>query len=124
MASYLKIILLFLLLGSWSLFSALAAQASDSTLIGLLTDGARLIDVRSPAEFAIGAVPGSVNIPLDSLAQYQGWLAQQPHLIVYCQAGGRSARAQQWLLQRGIKGVTNAGAYQRVAALVPPRIAP
>ncbi|MBE0582974.1 MAG: hypothetical protein IH612_04350, partial [Desulfofustis sp.] len=30
----------------------------------LLIDGVPLIDVRAPVEFAAGAVPGAVNLPL------------------------------------------------------------
>lgn len=37
---------------------------SDSQLVELFTRGAPLIDVRAPIEYAAGAIPGSVNLPL------------------------------------------------------------
>lgn len=57
-----------------------------------------LVDVRTPAEFASGHVPGAVNIPLDAVGQtteLDGLESQEIYLI--CQSGGRSSRAQQLL---------------------------
>jgi tRNA 2-selenouridine synthase len=37
---------------------------SHADLVGLLAAGTPFLDVRAPAEFAVGAVPGAVNLPL------------------------------------------------------------
>jgi phage shock protein E len=56
--------------------------------------GALLLDVRTPAEFAGGHVDGALNIPVQVLGQRLGDLgAKDREIVVYCQSGGRSARA-------------------------------
>jgi len=50
--------------------------------------GARLIDIRSPSEFARMHVPGSLNIPQDQLAAAR--LPQGP-LLFTCRSGARTA---------------------------------
>jgi pyruvate/2-oxoglutarate dehydrogenase complex dihydrolipoamide dehydrogenase (E3) component/rhodanese-related sulfurtransferase len=54
--------------------------------------GATLIDVRTVAEHAAGHIPGSLNIPMDSLRER---LDQVPrdNVIVYCQVGMRGHTA-------------------------------
>jgi rhodanese-related sulfurtransferase len=62
--------------------------------------GATLIDVRSPAEHAQAAIPGSVNLPLHQLVER---LAEVPegHLVVYCRTGERSSTAASLLDRAG-----------------------
>lgn len=62
-----------------------------------------LIDVRSPAEFASGHVPGARNMPLDRLDPAA--LAAEPRngpLHVICQGGVRSRKACEQLAAAGI----------------------
>jgi phage shock protein E len=67
------------------------------------------VDVRSPAEFASGHVEGALNIPLDQFTQkYATALpdkAQQ--IVVYCQSGGRSGQAAQFLKQQQYTDIVN-----------------
>lgn len=81
-----------------------AAGTGDSIqwheLDGALADGATLIDVRSPAEHASGAIPGSVNVPLDDLRRRIGELPDGD-LVVHCQVGQRGHTAARILAQRG-----------------------
>ncbi len=65
-----------------------------------LTAGAHLIDVRSPDEHAAGAVPGSINAPLDTLRATARSLPDGP-LIVHCQVGQRGHTAARLLSQLG-----------------------
>jgi rhodanese-related sulfurtransferase len=70
-------------------------------------DGAVVVDVRSPAEFAGGHVPGAVNVPLDRVVgapELASFAGQTVHLI--CQSGGRSGRAAA-LLANGNSPVVN-----------------
>ena len=62
--------------------------------------GATLIDVRSPAEFAAGAIPGARSIPLDELRERIDELPAGP-LVVHCQVGLRGHVATRLLLQHG-----------------------
>lgn len=62
--------------------------------------GVGLIDVRSPAEFAAGSIPGAVNVPLDDLRDRLDGLPSGP-LVVHCQVGLRGHVATRLLLQHG-----------------------
>ncbi len=62
--------------------------------------GATLIDVRSPQEYEGGAIPGSVNIPLDTLRDGVDALPGGD-LIVHCQVGQRGHTAARILAQCG-----------------------
>lgn len=50
-----------------------------------------IIDVREPAEFASGHVPGARNMPLSQFNPAA--VPQDKDVVLICQAGGRSARA-------------------------------
>jgi phage shock protein E len=82
----------------------------------LVEAGALLLDVRTPAEFAGHHVPGALNIPVQTLAQRLVDVGSKDReVVVYCQSGGRSARAAAELRQVGYKvydlgGIGNWGA--------------
>ncbi|MEV0992978.1 rhodanese-like domain-containing protein [Streptomyces sp. NPDC049949] len=63
------------------------------------------VDVRTPAEFASGHLPDSVNIPLDRIARALPELrkaAEQGPLLVVCASGARSENAVATLASHGI----------------------
>jgi rhodanese-related sulfurtransferase/biotin operon repressor len=54
-------------------------------LLELVRSGeAVVIDVRPPAEYKAGHIPGAVNIPLDSLPQKLKELPQDQEVVAYC----------------------------------------
>lgn len=65
-----------------------------------LIAGATLIDVRTEAEHARGAIPGALNVPLDDLRERLGELPDGP-LVVHCQVGLRGHLATRILTQHG-----------------------
>jgi rhodanese-related sulfurtransferase len=72
--------------------------------------GAKIIDVRSPDEFADGAYPKAKNIPLAVLPARMNELEPKDSAIVlYCASGARSAQAARLLKAAGFSDVTNAG---------------
>lgn len=73
--------------------------------------GATLIDVRAPAEFAAGAIPGAVNLPLDELRERLDDLPDAP-LVVHCQVGLRGHIATRLLLQHGFEVRNLDGGYR------------
>lgn len=73
--------------------------------------GAQLVDVRTPAEFGQGNVPGSVNIPLDQLQLRAAEIDPGRPVIVFCASGGRSGVAKQFLEREGCVEVHNGGAW-------------
>ena len=53
--------------------------------------GAVLLDVRTPQEYCEGRIPGSRNIPLQSLGQVEAIARDKgTPLFVYCYSGARS----------------------------------
>ena len=72
--------------------------------------GPLVVDVRTRREFAGGAYPGAVNIPVDELEGRIVELGKRDREItVYCASGARSAYAQQMLVAHGFENVTNGG---------------
>lgn len=87
------------------------AQAQDS--------GAVLIDVRSPAEFAAGAIPGAINIPVDELRERMDEvraLAEGHEVIVHCAVGVRGHVACRILAGHDIPARNLDGGYKTWAA--------
>ncbi|MBL0043804.1 MAG: MFS transporter [Flavobacteriales bacterium] len=62
----------------------------------------RIVDVRSPEEYASGHLPEAVNIPIDGLLQQaRSWSKRQRIITVCAKGGGRSAQAAQLLRDTG-----------------------
>ena len=81
-----------------------------STVREKIAAGARLIDVRTPAEFRDGSYPGAVNIPLASLpARMHELEPKSSSIILFCASGARSAHGARLLTQAGFSDVVNAG---------------
>lgn len=80
----------------------------------LVEAGARLVDVRTPAEFANGHLPGAINIPVQELERRMGELErkEQP-VVLYCRSGHRSGRAARMLKSNGYASVHDLGAMSR-----------
>lgn len=69
-------------------------QSEDSNL--------RVLDVRTGGEFETVHIPGSYNVPLDTLGQHVGDLADVEHRVVLvCQTGGRATQAHDKLAAAG-----------------------
>jgi phage shock protein E len=72
--------------------------------------GARIVDVRTPAEFQDGAYKAAVNIPLSSLAARLKELEPRDKpIVLYCASGARSGQAARMLKAAGFADVVNAG---------------
>jgi phage shock protein E len=103
--------------GVWLLVGAFVAWRFVSPLLARrkipqwLKEGAVVVDVRSSGEFAGGARPGSVNIPLDQLAKRSSELDKSKPVILCCASGTRSAMAAGVLRKQGFGRVMNAGPW-------------
>ena len=71
-----------------------------------------ILDVRTPAEFAAGHVPGAVLIPVDQLAARVGELGAPREIVVYCRTGHRSGLAEPVLEKSGFRVHQLAGSWQ------------
>lgn len=67
----------------------------------------RVLDVRSPAEFETAHIPGSYNVPLDTLREHRDELRQHldDDVVVVCRSGNRAAQAEQVLAEVGLPNV-------------------
>jgi rhodanese-related sulfurtransferase len=62
----------------------------------------RIIDVRTGGEFETMHIPGSFNIPLDTLDEHAGDLADLEHpIVLVCQSGARASKAHGALSDHG-----------------------
>ena len=78
----------------------------------LVKQGAIILDVRTKGEYAGGHIRGSVNIPLDKLADNVNKLKSKNNpIITCCASGSRSATAKGVLTNRGFTNVHNGGSW-------------
>ena len=80
----------------------------------ILKDGGALLDVRTPQEFAGGALPGAQNVPLNGIPNAMENLPKDQPVLLYCRSGARSGMAQRFLIQEGFEA-HNIGGYSRFA---------
>jgi NADPH-dependent 2,4-dienoyl-CoA reductase/sulfur reductase-like enzyme/peroxiredoxin family protein/rhodanese-related sulfurtransferase/TusA-related sulfurtransferase len=74
---------------------------------GLDRASSLLIDVRTPAEFEAGHIPGAVNIPVDEIRRRLGEIPKDKEIVVYCRVGLRGYLAYRILVQNGFPKVRN-----------------
>lgn len=79
----------------------------------LVREGAIIVDVRTGGEFNTGHIKGSVNIPVDKIANNADKLkAKKKPIITCCASGSRSAMAKSVLKGKGITDVYNGGSWR------------
>ncbi len=86
-------------------------QTIKKRLSSILKQGAIIIDVRSGAEFAAGACPGSLNVPLEQLERKIKSFDKETAYIVCCASGARSRMAESIFRRHGFTHVLNAGSW-------------
>lgn len=95
--------------GSARADSEAARTVSTDELAALAAkpDGPLMLDVRTPAEFAAGHIPGAVNVPIDELGGRLATLSQarERGVVVYCERGVRAGKAAAQLRSAGIPAV-------------------
>ena len=86
---------------------SLPAEVSAADALALRDEGAFILDVRQPDEWATGHIPDATLIPLGDLP---GRLAEVPRdrqVVVVCRSGNRSAQGRDILLGAGYPSVTS-----------------
>ncbi len=76
-----------------------------------------ILDVRSPAEFKAGHVPGAVNISVDVLRNRLDELPRDQPIVTYCKIGMRGYLATRILMQRGFTVSNIGGGYTTYQAM-------
>lgn len=64
-----------------------------------------ILDVREPAEYAFGHIPGAISIPLGDLESKYTELNQDHEIYIVCRTGSRSDLACQELAKKGYRVV-------------------
>jgi rhodanese-related sulfurtransferase len=79
----------------------------------LVAAGVKVVDVRTPEEYAAGHVPGAVNIPFDRMAARHGEIGPPATpVLLYCRSGRRSGIAAGTLAEKGFTSVWDMRTYQ------------
>jgi len=95
-----------------NVLSGLVKVIDYKAVAKLTPQDAFILDVRTPAEVKSGAIPGSVNIPVDELRGRLNEIPKNKKIIVYCRVGLRGYIAARILMQHGFTEVYNlSGGY-------------
>ena len=96
-----------------SIIKSLLGIGPKTNFAELVQQGALILDVRTKGEYASGHINGSVNIPVEQLANNLNKLKDKKRIIITCCASGmRSASAKGILTSNGFSTVHNGGAWQ------------
>lgn len=74
-----------------------------------LAQGAAVIDVREPAEYRTGHLPGAVSIPMGQLPSRLGEIDRSRPVYVVCASGNRSSAMVDVLTAAGFDAFNIAG---------------
>ena len=97
-----------------------AGQMSAKDALAHLKQGALVIDVRSPGEFASGHLARAINIPLDQIEAAVPKRVQDKNqvMLLHCASGVRSGMAKSKLRAMGYANSFNLGSYGRAESIV------
>jgi NADPH-dependent 2,4-dienoyl-CoA reductase/sulfur reductase-like enzyme/rhodanese-related sulfurtransferase len=93
-----------------NMMSGLLKTAQWNQTQELRNSGYQLIDVRTPSEYAIGSIPGAINIPVDEIRTRVAEIKQEP-ILVNCQVGQRGHTATMLLKELGFDATNLDGGY-------------
>ncbi|MFZ5851777.1 MAG: rhodanese-like domain-containing protein [Actinomycetota bacterium] len=96
--------------------AAAPARVGATEAAALVRQGALLLDVREPAEWAAGHAPQARHIPLGQLAGRLAELPADRPVVTVCRSGARSARAAALLARQGRPASNLAGGMHAWAA--------
>jgi rhodanese-related sulfurtransferase len=97
--------------------AALAPEVDVAAAAALQGDGAFMLDVREPDEWAAGHIDGATLIPLGELEARVAEVPTDRKVVVVCRSGNRSATGRDILLGAGHPSATSmAGGMKAWAA--------
>jgi rhodanese-related sulfurtransferase len=93
------------------------SSTDDTTTVISLVPAGKVIDVRTPEEFAEGYVKGAVNIDVSN-PNFESQIAdldKDAAYSIYCRSGNRSAAAVEIMRNAGFTNVVDLGAVEEAA---------
>ena len=78
----------------------------------LVKEGWKVIDVRTPAEYAGGHIEGAELVPMQDVPSLT-----EGKYLVYCRSGARSGSAAAYLESKGLEAMNIGGINQFIACL-------
>jgi phage shock protein E len=97
-------------------------KVDGATARKLVASGVKVVDVRTPAEFATGHVPGAINIPHDQMAARHAEVGPpSTPVMLYCKSGRRTEVAMKALREKGFTAIYDLESYDRWAESEPKR---
>ena len=109
----------------WIILFSLSACKGDelnisdsATIKKWISDGALIVDVRTPEEFNAGNYKNSINLPVGDMEKNMEIFGDKDRrIIVYCRSGRRSSNAKKILKAHGYTKVINGGAFTEMPEL-------
>lgn len=95
-----------------------AEAAPQPTGVAAEAEGRSLLDVRTPAEVAEGALVGAINVDLQG-PDFVGAVSELPRdeaYFVYCRTGNRSAQAVAIMRDLGFTDLVDGGGFADLVA--------
>ena len=87
--------------------AGLPAEVTTAEGFELREEGAFVLDVREPSEWAEAHIPGATLIPLGELEARVSEVPAGQQVLVYCRSGNRSQTGRDILLKAGFTQVTS-----------------
>ena len=86
---------------------SMPTEVSVSAAALMRDDGAFMLDVREPDEWAAGHIPGATLIPLGQLSSRIAEVPRDRTVVTVCRSGNRSAQARDILFNAGYEAVAS-----------------
>lgn len=95
----------------WILTDFKSVSPQEASTLMKSNEKITLLDVRTPEEFAQEHIEGAISLPLQTLENNLGTIADAKNqkLIVYCHSGNRSVVASRILAKNGFKPLNMQG---------------
>ena len=84
-------------------------EIDSESLHGRIASGedVLLVDIRTPAEVAQGAIPEAIRLPMHLIPIRINELPKDRDVVLYCRSGARSYQACAYMMQQGYDRVLN-----------------
>jgi rhodanese-related sulfurtransferase len=84
-------------------------EIDSESLHGRIASGedVLLVDIRTPAEIAQGAIPDAMQLPMHLIPIRISELPKDRDVVLYCRSGARSYQACTYMMQQGYDRVLN-----------------